>query len=339
MAGRLPGHFFEPTTRRRYTMAKPKTKRTRSRKLNLRDPDLKGDVEHFVQILIELHDESDPKHGKKTELGKMERARLAVHHWWRLYGRLMLWAQAHLTGYHIARDSPRWVDQLAAIRKSELDENSHELELLGLLFVANPPPPSYKATDELSRRIEKMEGGLDDESLRRIIDEFLLSTDANSSYWRFPLGRALRALNYGERDSFLVPSKKKARGKAYTLAYYRALAVAHVWYRRGKGIKKYVALESVATALAVGTETIRDWEKTLKDDDYFRHEWDAAYLAGHIEEIQDTMSRQEIVEQYTEWQFGFRTNVNMAYTFLDWSKNQWSLKSIKDELRKGHERS
>jgi hypothetical protein len=187
--------------------------------------------------------------------------------------------------------------------------------------------------------LDKVEGGLDDENLRRIIDEFHLSTDANSSYWRFPLGHALRALNYGERTSFLVPSRKKARGKAYTLAYYRALAVAHVYYRCGKGIKKYVALESVASSLAVSAETIRDWEKTLKGDDYFRHEWDAASLAGHIEEVQGTMSRREISDKYTEWQFGFRTNVSMAYTFLDWSKNQWSLKRIKDELRKGHERS
>ncbi len=320
-------------------MAKRRTVKSNSRKLKLRDPELKNDVQHFVRILIELHDESDPKHGKKAELGKMERARLAVHHWWRLYGRLMLWAQAHLTGYHIARDSPKWVDQLIAIRGSDLDEDSHELELLGLLFAANPPPPAFKATEELSDRLDKVEGGLNDENLRRIIDEFLLSTDANSSYWRFPLGHALRALNYGERDSFLTPSKKKTRGKSYILAYYRALAVAHVYYRQGKGIKKYVALESVATALAVSPETIRDWEQTLKSDDHFRHEWDAAFLAGHIEEVQDTMSHREIAEKYTEWQFGFRTNVSMAYTFLDWSKKHWSLKTIKDELRKGHKRS
>jgi hypothetical protein len=65
-------------------MAKRKTVKSRSRKLKLRDPELKNDAQHFVQILIELHDESDPRHGRKTELGKMERARLAVHHWWRL---------------------------------------------------------------------------------------------------------------------------------------------------------------------------------------------------------------------------------------------------------------
>ena len=81
-----------------------------------------------------------------------------------------------------------------------------------------------------------------------------------------------------------------------------------------------------------------DWEKTLKDDDYFRHEWDAAFLAGHIEEIKDAMNPAEIREKYYEWQFGFRTNVDMAYVFLDWSKSSWSLESIKAELRKGHER-
>lgn len=174
-------------------MAKSRTKRARSSKLSLRDPKLKDDVQHFVKILIELHDETDPGGGEETELGKMERARLAIHHWWRLYGRLMLWAQAHLTGYYVARDNPKWVDQLTAIRGSELDEDSHELELLGLLFVANPPPASYDAVDKLSSRLDKVEGGLDDENLRCIIDEFHLSTDANSSYWRFPLGHALRA--------------------------------------------------------------------------------------------------------------------------------------------------
>jgi hypothetical protein len=101
-------------------MAKSQTKRARSSKLSLRDPKLKDDVQHFVKILIELHDETDPRGGKKNELGKMERARLAIHHWWRLYGRLMLWAQAHLTGYYAARDNPKWVDQLTAIRGSEL---------------------------------------------------------------------------------------------------------------------------------------------------------------------------------------------------------------------------
>lgn len=320
-------------------MAKRKTTKRRSRKLTLRDPELKDDVRHFVQILIELHDESDPKLGKETEVGKMERARLAVHHWWRLYGRLMLWAQAHLTGYHIARDSPKWVDQLSTIRGSEIDEDSHELELLGLLYAANPPPPAIESTGELGDRLEKIEGGLTDENLRRIIDEFLLSTDANSSYWRFPLGHAIRALNYGEQDSFLLPSKKKVRGKAYQLAYYRALAVAHVFFQQGKGLKKYVALENVASALSVSAETIRDWEKALKNDDHFWHEWDAAFLAGHIDEIQGTVSRREIAEEYTKWQYGFRTNVSMAYTFLDWSKSHWSLQTIKEEIRKGHQRS
>lgn len=269
----------------------------------------------------------------------MERARLAVHHWWRLYGYLMLWSQAHLTGYHIARDNPEWVDVLSAIRGSEIDEDSHELELLGLLFAANPPRPAYKATDDLSGRLEGLEGGLNDVSLRRIIDEFLLSTDANSSYWRFPLGHALRALNYGEQDAFFVPSKKKARGKAYALASYRALAVAHVCYQQGKGLKKYVALENVAKVLSVSAETIRDWEKDLKADEHFWHEWDAAFLAGRIEEIGDTMSRREISETYFKWQFGWRTNVSMAYTFLDRSKKHWSLQTIKEELRKAHRRS
>jgi len=314
-------------------------KRTTKLPLRLRDPDLKESVELFTRYLLELHDETDPSQGNATEEGKLERARLAVHHWWKLYGYLMLWAQAHLTGYHIAKRNPKVVDLLAKFRGSTIDDDAHELELLGLLFVMNPPAGADDATEALSKHIRKAGAGIDIETIRRVIDELHWSTDANSSFWRFPLGRALRALNYGEMDPFFAPSKKKVRGKAYTLASYRALAISHVYFRQGKGFKKHAALEAVAQEIAVSTETIRDWEKTLKHEDYFWYEWHAARLAGKIEGLGNSLSRQEIQRRYFEWQFGFRTNIDMAYTFLSWSKDQWSLDTIKKQLKQGHQRA
>ena len=41
------------------------------------------------------------------------------------------------------------------------------------------------------------------------------------------------------------------------------MAVAHIHYLLGKGIKKHIALERIADALAVSVETLRDWEKAL----------------------------------------------------------------------------
>ena len=251
----------------------------------------------------------------------------------------MMWAQAQITGYHILRESPDWISRLEKLRGTEIYPDSHEVELLGLLYPLNPPSDAQDLVFELGEKLEHIGGGLTDESLRRIIDEMLLSVDANSSYWRFPLGRALRAANYGELDEFFKPAKKKARGQPYTLAYNRALAVSHVYYLQGKGLKKYVALTNVAEAIAVSPETIRDWEKSLKEDDYFRLEWEAAALAGEIEDVKDTISRQELRERYTEWQFASRNNVDMALTFLDWSKGQWSLKSIKEALREAHKKA
>ena len=198
MARQLAWPFlFTPQTG---VMTKKRTeKRTRSRKLALRDPEIKSSAHTHFQYLLELHDETDPNQGKKAEDGKMERARLAVHHWWRLYGHLMIWAQAHLTGYYVAHSSPKWVDRLVALRGAELNEDSHELELLGLMYIFNPPPDALAHTEWLGERLENVEGGLDDADLRRIIDELHLSTDANSSYWRFPLGRALRAIPFSSR--------------------------------------------------------------------------------------------------------------------------------------------
>lgn len=67
-------------------------------------------------------------------------------------------------------------------------------------------------------------------------------------------------------------SNGSRRGKPFQLDWRRAIAISHVYYLWGQGIKKHVALERIGKALAVSVETLRDWEKHLAVDDWFRRE-------------------------------------------------------------------
>ena len=168
-----------------------------------------------------------------------------------------------------------------------MDDDSHELELLGSLYAMNRPIhmsleqmlEGNSPEDKLAEELDRQKIDLDDAALRRAIVRLLLSTSADSSVWRFPLSHALTALNYGEQDQFFTPAKSRRRGHPYRLDWAKAKAVAYVWYLNGKGLKKHVAIEKVADGIGVSTETIRDWEKRLKSDDWFRFTWQSAWTA------------------------------------------------------------
>ena len=174
--------------------------------------------------------------------------------------------------------------------------------------------------------------GLSDEGLRRVIVRLLSSTDANSSFWRFPLGSALRAANAGERDAFFEPSKTRRRGYPYQLDVRRATAVSHVYYRWGKGLKKHVAMEQVAHALNVSTETLRDWEKKLAKEDHALG-WKGARVAGALESEIKEKSYRELLEKYGTDRFGATSDFDIARFFLARIEAEWSLEKLKADLR------
>jgi hypothetical protein len=185
---------------------------------------------------------------------------------------------------------------------------------------------------------EALKGGFDeisDEALRKVIVRLLSSTNANSSFWRFPLQRALRAANAGERDEFLEPTKTRRRGNPYQLDVRRARAISHVYYLWGQGIKKHVAQERVGKALAVSVETLRDWEKLLTVDDWFRREWNDAALAGELEEEIKEKTPMALENKYGR-QFG---SIDHASYFLKVMKTEQSLEKIKADLRRLHSSS
>lgn len=291
-----------------------------------REKNIRAVVQPFIDDLYELYEETDPSKGCVSEKWKLERAQNAIHIWWRAYGYLLLWAQSQIVGYELVKEFPDWANQL------DLTPDCHELELLGLSYAHNPPE------NQLAK--DPPDGfDLTDDVLRRAIARLLLSTDANSSFWRFPLEHALRAANAGELASLCKPSMTRRRGQPYRLDYTKANAVAHVHYLIGKGIKKHIALERIADAVAQSPETLKDWEKGLRKDDYFAFMWESAHLAGQLEGVIKSNSLNDLVEEYGAELFGPTSDFVVACAFIKEKDDELSLERLKADLRKYHDRS
>ncbi len=101
--------------------------------------DIRDWVENYTDTLLQLYEMTDPKLGADGEVGKLETARKAIEVFWFLHGKLLVWAQAHLTGHAILFENPQLVSFLEQKLGEEITEDSHVLEQLGLQYVFNPP--------------------------------------------------------------------------------------------------------------------------------------------------------------------------------------------------------
>ena len=262
-----------------------------------RDPDIRTSIEHYLHILFELYEQTDPAKGPESQDAKLALARHAIEVWWRMHDELMLWAQSQIVGYCLAKNHQEIFERLPILFGDEIDEDSHELEFLGLQFVDNPADrnaPELLAVEEALR-----EGGdvfFGDETLREIIDELLMSRTANSSFWRFELQTALRSLNEGEVMPLAKPSGGRRQGQPFSLKQWKLEALRQVYFRVGKGLKKYRAIQEVADGIGQSPETLRDWEKQLlKSEDYANNlycsrlagEFESELKSGHYTSIPD----------------------------------------------------
>jgi DNA-binding transcriptional regulator YiaG len=155
---------------------------------------------------------------------------------------------------------------------------AHEMGLagVGLSFVPLQPSgtknhPDYQAKKELvdDHRHEIRGSGTvidlsDTDTVRKCIINIL---GANSAGMLHPLQReiveALEALEMGEVRPILKPARKGNKRKL-TESRLQMRAIAMVAYREALGIKELEAQDEVATALGVGTATLRSWELRLK---------------------------------------------------------------------------
>jgi len=303
-----------------------------------REDNIRAEVQPFIEELYELYKETDPSKGPESEKFKLHHAQNAIHIWWRVYGYLLLWAQSQIVGYEIARESPEYAKQLFKSRDDDLTPDSHELELLGLTRAYNIPNRQEFRVNALIEATETFQEGLNDDVLRRVIVRLLLTTELNSSVWIDPLVTALRAVDAGELTSLLKPSKTRRRGQPYQLDQARSGAVSHVHYLMGKGKKKYIAQQRVADALAVSTDTLRDWEKALKEDEFYPFFWSGAYLAGQLEEEIKKKTYQDLLEEYGAEFFGSMSDVGVARDFLETKDGEMSVERLRAALRKYHDR-
>lgn len=234
--------------------------------------DLDELLEGYVQLLKEVYWETDPDRGEDAEIAKHALAQLAVERFWYLQGKLLSWAQAHMTGYAILTETPELVSFLEEKLGYELHEDSHALEQLGLLYNFNPPDdddPALNQMEALLEEFDELHPGkektiLTASAMRRLVGELLMSRCADNSYWRFDLQHSLAALNEGEVDDLATPSPGKRQGLPYSLKRWKLEALRQVRFRVGKGHKKYRALEEIGGAIGQSPETLRSWEKALE---------------------------------------------------------------------------
>lgn len=217
---------------------------------------------------------------------------------------------------------------ISSVRRGDIDQNSHQLEMLGATYAINSAM-QRGMTEALEAEFDKLDLDLTDETLRRVIVKLLLSTSADSSVWRFPLSHGLSALNSGEQAPFVTPSKTRRRGRPYELDQARSAAVAHVHYLTGKGIKKHVALSRVANEIAVSPETLRGWEKNLHEDDWHQFWWEAAWIAGQVEDEPELTD----ADVFDVKHYGITNSIEFAKLFLEGRLEGRSLETVKRQLR------
>jgi hypothetical protein len=253
-----------------------------------RHKNVRKEMKIWLDALVRIYEATDPAFGDASEERKLEQARQAIELWWYLYRYLMLWAQSQIVGYEWARQNPDALAKLAKkLKLKTVSEDSHILEYIGLTHVFNLVNDSDHNLEKVTNVLERMGDAwaLEDETLRLIIRELLVSRSTESSFWRFPLQQALYALNLGEAQLILRPSAVKKQGRPSNLLFWKARALCHVHFRMGQGIKKYMALQDVADSLGQSVETLRSWEKSLSLDEDLADNFYTAHVCGRHPEI------------------------------------------------------
>jgi hypothetical protein len=214
----------------------------------------------------------------------------AIEVFWYLHGKLMSWAQAHMTGHAILAENPSLLEFLELKLGKEIDEDSHVLEQIGLLYNYNPPgrqDPELLNVQALLEQFgelanEEDEQFLTPQAIRRLIVEIMMSRCADNSYWRHPLQESLRALNGGEHDALSTPVPGKRQGQPFSLSKWKHETLRQVHLRIGAGMKKYRALEEVGAGIGQSPETLRAWDKELRQSLDRANDLYCSQLAGEF---------------------------------------------------------
>ncbi len=196
----------------------------------------------IVDELVKLHRDSDPKHGKKSEKGKQEKAYQALNKVGELSGILTEWSENQIFGLYqkIAESKDGWIDAKTC--------NMHTNETMWY-------------DPDLSEDI--FEG---DQKL--ICERLAIGAILHNSFgkygrmaWRLGLEKSLYALNEGQVEWLVEPTNIRKQGDAYDLQELRWITVQHLYKLMGQGKEKYVAECDLSDACGVSIDAIQKWEK------------------------------------------------------------------------------
>jgi hypothetical protein len=302
--------------------------------------DLDDWVDPYLQRLKDVYYRTDPNKGQDAEIGKHQLAISAIETFWYLHGKLLIWAQAHMTGYCILNNNPNLVGFLEEKLGFAITEDSHILEQIGLQYCFNPPDPDDKALEQMLGFLEEFnEKNPGDEeiiltptAIRALIAELLMSRCADNSYWRHPLQRSLAALNEGEVDELAQPSPGRRQGLPFSLKRWKVEALRQVRFRIGKGYKKYRALEEVAKAIGQSPEALRTWEKELEKSRDVSVELYCSELAGRYDRHFQGVEIMQIPEEEKQSRHRGLNNFEHA-KYLHERIRRRQLEEIRDRIR------
>jgi hypothetical protein len=213
-------------------------------------------LDKYISMLVgrlnELRDKTSPDSGVASAKGKDLAAFQALKFAGKLVQALAGWAIDHQIGLAAeelkfvplqpsgTQDHPEYIEARATV-----DDHRHE------------------------RRGAAIRAGLED--LDPVAARKLLLNLINPNPGGFPskltsmLGDALKALDYGEVRPLVSPTmaNRKVNLREQQL---QLRAIGFIYYRTARGAKKYVAIRQVADVYGVGEETIRSWEKRLREE-------------------------------------------------------------------------
>mgnify|MGYP001571519020 CR=1 FL=1 len=243
----------------------------------------------YADRLVELYKRHDPR-TPTNEFDKTRDAYQAIELCWRIFDTAADWAQRHIIGIEYAAEKNEELlecDQFDGLYSDNGSFNdSHPfLEILPFIEEEWGFAGIKLFAEDFMEGFDGLElSPLSGSARRSYISELLTSHSAGSFAWRNELTHSLRALNYGTVLELARPNALKGQGLLYESRIWKLQALLHVQFMIGKGIKKSVAMQEVATAVGRSFETIRDWETKTDFDTWELFQIEAAHLAGEFEE-------------------------------------------------------
>jgi hypothetical protein len=287
-----------------------------------RDADIRSEIEPLIEELLRYYTASSPEAPTDKDLDKTEMARDALDAGWELFDLLVGWAQSHMLGLEIASEetsvSKDFQRKFFRSRRGRL----HAPEALGALFSYRDGTrdwPLMKRVIEWSEKYESQTTEAEGKAAKSNLPETQLASHAavrraiariltgpSQLQWRGDLIRSFDRLEFGEIDEFLQRNVKGKWGEAYELYSLRKQVICFVNFEVGRGKKKDDVIVSFEEKDLSKAETIRHWEKQLKNHFSDRDDLECARLAGEIGNRFKCLSPEEIDDGS---KYGFYENI------------------------------